>query len=286
MKRSDFKVVALDLDGTVLDSAGRVSERFKRAVTALARRGVRTVLCTGRRWRTTLEVLNQVTDAHPVAICSAGALIKDGATHRTLRAVALPRRAALLTDDALRERGLVPITLLDRPINQPELLMSECDRAASAALPYIAASAKHSDYYPGRHVERGTQIIEVFALDEEERVRPVEAALRSLLAGVANVTCMKQPRYGPTQWSLEVHSARATKWNALKWLLRRWRVKARQVVAAGDDVNDVPMLKAAGLSFAMANATPAAKAAAQRVTASNDEDGVCLALSAAFGLDL
>jgi hydroxymethylpyrimidine pyrophosphatase-like HAD family hydrolase len=84
--------------------------------------------------------------------------------------------------------------------------------------------------------------------------------------------------------ALEVHDPAATKWRAIEWLLDEWDIRPEQVVAIGDDVNDVPMLRGAGLSFAMGNAPDAVKAAADRVTATNEENGVALALREAFDL--
>jgi hydroxymethylpyrimidine pyrophosphatase-like HAD family hydrolase len=84
--------------------------------------------------------------------------------------------------------------------------------------------------------------------------------------------------------AIEAHGPTGTKWHALQWLLDRWDLGARDVVAVGDDVNDIPMLEAAGLSYAMGNAVPEVKAVADRLTAGNDENGVAKALEAAFGL--
>jgi hypothetical protein len=96
------------------------------------------------------------------------------------------------------------------------------------------------------------------------------------------VEAMFQQRYGG-ELALEVRSPYATKWRALERLLRQWDIRPDEVVAVGDDVNDIPMLQAAGLSFAMANGLQEVKAAADSVTASNDEHGAAAALREAFG---
>ena len=98
----------------------------------------------------------------------------------------------------------------------------------------------------------------------------------------ATVQVMPQGRYGAEQLALELHDPGATKWRALYWLLQRWQVRPEEVVAIGDDVNDIPMLEAAGLSFAMGNASDEVKAAADAVTAGNDDHGVVEALASVF----
>ena len=281
MSSTEFQLVALDLDGTVLDSAGRVSEAFKAAVGELRKLGVRTVLCTGRRWRTTLPLVREIEHAHPYVVCCGGALIKDGQRHRTLHAapmsIALARRTAV----HFRRAGLVPFLLYDRRLNARELLISEADRPRASELPYVAGSPESVEFYAGGFPRVRGKVLVVYTVDERERVRRGERIVQEALGGRAPVAALRHPR-GGRQWALEVHSPKATKWAALSWLLDRWHVPASRVVAIGDDVNDVPMLKAAGLSFAMGNAAPAAKAAADRLTAGNDADGAVQALRSVF----
>ena len=95
---------------------------------------------------------------------------------------------------------------------------------------------------------------------------------------------MRQTQYGDDQATMELHDPAATKWSALQWLLDRWGIRPDEVVAIGDDVNDLPMLRAAGLSFAMGNAPDAVKASADAITAPNDEHGVVEALASVFDL--
>jgi len=285
MTEAKFRLVVLDIDGTVLDGQGRVSELLKRTLRQLVQRDVNVVLCTGRRWRMTLPVLDELEHAHAMAVCCGGALIKDGRDHRTYHAAGLPRRTAERALTAMRRAGLVPIFLPDRPIDAPELLIAESDRERARSLPYIEANAEFVEYYRGDSPPACEEATIVYTMDDLDRVRPAENALRQELAGAGTVAAMRQGRYGPTQWALEAHHPSATKWSAVEWLLARWQIAAEQVVAIGDDVNDVPMLRAAGLSFAMGNAVPEARDAADRVTCTNDENGAAQALREVFALD-
>jgi len=124
----------------------------------------------------------------------------------------------------------------------------------------------------------------VYTVDAGDKVRRAAESIVEGLGELAIVKVMAQERYGPDQVAIEVHDPLATKWRALEWLLEQWGVRPQEVVAIGDDVNDIPMLEAAGLAVAMGNAVPEVKEAAHTVTASNDEDGAALALKEAFGL--
>ncbi len=104
---------------------------------------------------------------------------------------------------------------------------------------------------------------------QHERVDPVrlfEAARELAVPGC-------HPTFSGASF-LEVGPAGVTKATGLERLCRRRGIEASDVVAFGDNINDVEMLAWAGLGVAMGNAAPEAKAAAHRVTASNDEDGI------------
>ncbi len=278
----DFRLVALDIDGTVLNDSQQVTPALKNALGALPELGVRTVLCTGRRWRTTCAVLDQLEHAHPVAVCCGGGLIKRADDEKTLYADPMPHALAREAVGLFREGGLAPLLLYDRPLEGRELKVSEADRDCSARMPYLEVNRHCAEWYAGDYPDGDELPLEVYTVDEERYVRPAEERLMRTMGSRSVVEAMDQRRYGETQRALEAHGLSTTKWNALRWLLERWDVRPEEVVAFGDDVNDVPMLEAAGLSFAMGNALPEVKAAADEVTGSNEEDGVATALAQVF----
>ncbi len=278
--RERFRLVALDIDGTVLNSAQQVSPALKHALAALAEVSVRTVLCTGRRMRSAVPVLAELEHVHPILVCSGGALIKRVDDQKTLYTdplgVELARRAA----EIYRRAGLVPILLYDRPLSGRELSIAAADRARAEQLSYVRLNRDALRYFDGGWPEGEGAPLEVYTVAPTERVEAARDQVKAQLERSAIVEAMFQPRYG--ELALEVRSPTATKWAALRYLLDRWDVSPAQVVAVGDDVNDLPMLEAAGLSFAMGNALPEVKAAADEVTATNDEDGVARALARVF----
>lgn len=282
MDQFRYKLVALDLDGTVLDNSGRVSARFKALTARLARANVRMVICTGRRWRTALPVVEEIAHASPITVCCGGALIKEAAGHRTLHSNPISSDTARRAVELFRSASLVPFLLLDRPVDGRELLISELDRSSAEQLPYILANQHAVEYYAGRYPELSEPTLEVYTLDHGSRMLGSVETIRDGLGDAAIVTPLSQPRYGPGQIALEVHGPTATKWNALCRLLERWDISPEQVMAIGDDANDIPMLRGAALSFAMGNAPDEVKTAADRVTAGNDEDGAAEALLSAF----
>ena len=278
----EFQLLALDIDGTVLDSEGRVCPELKAELERLRDRNVRTVLSTGRRWRSTLPVLEELEHACPYVVCCGGALIKQLDGHHTLYSNPVDAETVRRAADIYRDCGLVPIFLFDLPLDQPELFVAEQDREYAEEVYYLEVNRGAIRYFDGSVPEREA-CLEVYTVDHRSKVLPAMERIGKRVGEGGVSRAMIQPRYGGSELALEVHAPDATKWTALQWLMDRWEVPAEEVLAVGDDVNDVPMLEAAGLSFAMGNASDQVKAAADSVTTSNDNHGVAEALRQVFG---
>ena len=282
MHNHDYQLVALDIDGTVLDSRGTVSCSFQTAIARLAEAGVHTVLCTGRRWRSAHPVQEQIPGGSPVVVCSAGALIKEAGTHRTLHSDPLSPGAVRLALRLFRENRMVPLALMDRPLGRPELLISRGDRSVADDLVYVRSNRDDLEWYDGPFPETEEPVLEIYTVADRDHVLSVEPEVDRQLKGLGRTTAIHQPVYGPRDWAFEVHDPTATKWNGLRHLMDRWKVQPEGIVAIGDDINDIPMLEAAGLSFAMGNAVDRVREVAGQRTTSNDEDGVVRALETVF----
>jgi hydroxymethylpyrimidine pyrophosphatase-like HAD family hydrolase len=279
-----FRLVALDVDGTVLNSRGEVTPELRRTLGRLVERSVHVVLCTGRRWRNSVQVAEELGCAHPVVVCCGGSLIKRADDERTLYADPMDHGLARLAVRLYRDGGLVPFLLYDRSLSGREMRIGECDRGRAEALPYVQANPGCFEWYEGEYPATDERPLVIFTMDAEPRVRAAEEHIGEGVGRRGIVEAMFQRRYGPDQLAVEVHASTATKWRALDWLLRRWGIGPDEVVAIGDDVNDIVMLRCAGLSYAMANATPEVKAVADAVTCGNDEHGVAVALRQVFDL--
>ena len=277
-----FKLVALDVDGTLLNSNGAVSDELKRVLPRLKALGVRSVLCTGRRWRSALPVVQELVHVDPYVVCCGGSLVKHLEGHETLRCIPLDWPTARRSSQVFREAGLVPIFLYDRPVDGQEMFVSQQDQSRAQQVLYLNVNRKDVAYFPGDVPPVEEPPLEVFTVDCVPRVRPLCGPIRDALGGCGVVEVMLQPRYGPRQLALEVHDVEATKWTALQWLMADWDIKPQEVLAIGDDVNDIPMLRAAGLSFAMGNAPEEVKSVADAVTATNDQHGAAMAIRRVF----
>ncbi len=277
-----YQIVALDIDGTVLDGKGQIPSYFRPMSGMLSDMGIHVVFCTGRRWKIALKAIKEVSNTQSVIVCSGGALIKDLKNHYTLHSLPVPLHMVDKVAALYRENGLVPFFLRECELDKQALLISHSDKEKAEKMGYVRKNRSDIEYCKGEIDNFCNSLLEIYTVDKKNKILEVAGQFDDELSEQVRVTALNQPIHGDDHWALEVHGPKTTKWNALELLMEEWNIKDNQVVAIGDDVNDIPMLKKAGISFAMANAVPEAKEAAGHITDSNDNNGVLCALKRIF----
>lgn len=252
------KLVALDLDGTLLTSRGTLSARNHRALTALAELGVKIVICTGRPPRLAHALVSQLP-ANTQLIAHHGAvLVSDRIIYRHHLSCTLTHEVIATLTGAFSDI----MTGLEASHGHYVDARLAAYRSARG-LPHgvIAAAPDLSDVI-------ADYVIKVF-------FRHPEYSAAQLAQKLADY-----PVYAT--WSsaglLEVMASQVNKREALAFLTAQFGIDASEVIAFGDAHNDREMLAWAGLGVAMANAADEVKTAADLVTSSNDDDGVAAVL--------
>ncbi|RKT09266.1 hypothetical protein BX285_6344 [Streptomyces sp. 1114.5] len=257
------KLVATDLDGTLLHSDGSLSQRTRAALTAASKAGIRIVLVTGRPPRCVPALLETI-GRHYVIAANGAALYAPDATPIRIS----PIRSDPATELVTRLRAAVPgvsfaveyETAYGHEPDYPHWSYGE------EAVEPIAPAEDLLTPAPGRHVLKLLAHHPTLPLDVFH-----EQARRSA-GGSAETT-------HSTGLSLVEFSAPGvTKAATLLAWSSRLGITADEIVAFGDMPNDLPMLKAVGAPYAMTNAHPEVLRTARCRTASNDEDGVAQAL--------
>ena len=254
-----FRLIASDLDGTLLRGDGSVSGRTRAALARAAQQGIRTVLVTGRppRWVRDLPAL---TGAHAVVVCANGALLYDVDAHAIIDHAPLPCALSVALVDALREEA------------------PGCAFACE-----IGFAFGHDPDYPARQpppdvvvgdvremvaAEPATKlIVRDDLLDDDALV----AAVRRVVRGRAEVT---HSGFG----IVEISAPGVDKARGLRVACQRHGIALAHTIAFGDMPNDIPMLLRAGHGVAMANAHAEVRSIAREITVSNEEDGVAVVL--------
>ena len=263
------RLVATDLDGTLLDSNGHVTDRTRAVLGALDEMGVPVVFTTGRplRW---MEDLWEEVGGHGLAIVSNGGIVYDVAGHRISHSRTNPREVLLRVGDLIRDGVAGTAFALEATVG----FAREAD-----FFPRLAASRM-----PGTPVGRLEEIaddavVKLLARHESLEAEPFWHAVEALVGDLVTTTWSSM---GPL---VEISAAGVTKASTLEMVTADLGVAAAEVVAFGDMPNDLPLLGWAGRSYAMSNAHPSVIECAAHLAPSNDEDGVAQTLADLFGLD-
>ncbi len=244
-------VVALDLDDTLLRSDGAVSPRTLTTLQRWAAAGHRLVIATGRPPRSIAAALPDALLGLPRIAYNGAEVYVDGTkVYENLISVATTRAIVEMVLDALPDCALGleidDVLYLNRPIRRTAPY-EIADLMAVATRPAAKILFFHQDF---------------------DALQPLLEALPREARAMLSV------KYDLVQ----ILAASADKAAALRFLAEGWGLGMGRVIAFGDDINDVDMVAASGLGVAVANAVPEVKAVADRITLSNDEDGVAVVL--------
>lgn len=257
-----IKLVALDLDDTLLDSRLQVAPECQEAILQVREMGVQVTLATGRMFRSALPYAQQL-DINVPLITYQGALVKNSGSGETLYYRPLPGEYTLPLLERVREVGYHCQLYLDDELYMEKLTAEGKQYASVAGVKPVIV-----DSLDGVLKKETTKMViihfDLQALDElEKRLRDEFSHL---------YITRSKPAY------LEVLHPEATKGKALAAVAEYFGVKQDEVMAVGDSYNDLKMIRWAGLGVAMANAPSAVRKEADYVTCSNDENGVAEAL--------
>ena len=267
--RAAPRLVASDLDGTLVRSDLTVSDRTRDVLERVEDAGALFVMVTGRppRW---MAPVAEATGHRGLAVCANGALVYDLHTERVVRSSLLSAEVARDVVEALR-RDLPGIAFA-------------VEKAPVEGLP--GGFAREAVYVPrwdnGEVAVEDVEVmvaggaVKLLARQEDMGSDELLAAARSCLGPTAELT------HSSADGLLEISAPGISKASGLASLAEQWDVAAADVVAFGDMPNDLPMLAWAGRSVGMANAHPEVLEAVDEVTGSNDEDGVAQVLERWF----
>ena len=296
-----MRMIAVDMDGTLLGSDGRVSARNLAAMKAAERAGVEVVVATGRRHCYAMRVLRELKLGEENALISSNGTVTRTVGARLVERTLLPIETALWVCGHVEEFRDALVMTFDKVgadgedergslvVEQMDALHASIGRWMEANAPYIARVT------PLEQALEGEAPIQMMLCGTLERMRRAEARLLEH-PGVSAVGVNDQERTGVevalhrTEYAerdlsiLDILPAGCSKGSALLRLAKARGVRAEEILAIGDNWNDVSMLEVAGRAALMGNAPEDLKAvAADRgwaVGRRHDEDGVAEVIEA------
>lgn len=259
-----YSMVFLDIDGTLLDSQNQVSENTQKLLKRLEKKNIPIVLCSARS-PSSVKQIAKLIDIHGPYICYGGSLILD-ADDSILSECGIPMTTASAIKKSISERFpsvrvstyLYDVWLTDEMESEEirnEMAITECIPLVSP----LDAAADGID-----HVHK---LLCIGSPSEIARLRQFGTKYFPEVEFV-----LSKPTY------LEIVPRDINKGSALAIICDHYQVSVAEVVACGDSFTDIPMLSFAGMGIAMGNSAELVKRSADRVTASNDEEGVYIAL--------
>jgi hypothetical protein len=269
-----IRFIAVDIDGTLLNSKLEVSAANRAAVAEAARRGVEVALVTGRRYDFAMPVARKI-DAPLTMIVSNGALVRTKEGETLLRHL-LPRETArrvVMATEPWREATAV---VFDRP-QANQIMLESIDWDDPTRGGYYRRNREYLAEAVPLESCLNEDPIQVMYTGSVARMREAESTLRRLefaeeFAAAATV-------YEDKDFSMiDVIQAGITKGATLaEWTAVRG-IAPEEILAIGDNHNDLEMLCFAGVPVVMGNCVSELKQRGWHVTASNDEDGVAVAI--------
>ncbi len=269
-----YQLLALDVDGTVLDPEGQIRPAVKRAVAAAQAHGLQVTLCTGRRFRTALPVAQALGLTHPLIVHN-GALVKTPDSGQTLYHCYLSLDIYQQSLDLL-SRISPPMLYIDAFHDGIDIITANSDRAHPWQQAYLQDTLAHCRIVTDISDPPLQGVVMMSIMAEESRLRAFRGEVRATLGNQARVNVLANKRYQGS--ILEILHPSVSKWQALEQFANQRGIAASQIIAAGDDENDLEMIRHAGLGIAMGNAVDTVKAVADYVTLSNADEGLAHAL--------
>jgi hypothetical protein len=271
----DIRMIALDIDGTLLDSRGKLSEANKRAVDEAIERGILVLLVTGRRF-SMAERIASCFDHDLTIVANNGAVIRTSGSHELLYRNPLPLEAAQEVLRATRAfRGSCVAHAEES--DDGELVCETIDPSNKPLLWYLEKS---------KEVLQQVESMEAFLTRDPIQLMfggPV-AVMNAVLERVTPLAQAGRVKVTKTEYLardvsiIDVLSATCSKAAALEFLLERHGWGRENLMAIGDNHNDLDMLELSGIPVVMGQSVEELKAEGRHVTGTNDEDGVARAI--------
>jgi len=267
-----IRIIALDLDGTLLNSDKQLTDGNRAALERAARAGIEIVPTTGRFFGAMPQVIRELPFVR-YAITINGAEVADLQTGQVIYKAELPWQQAVeimsfldtlpvLYDCYMDNSAFMTAAFRDRidelvSIPHYQKMLRELRKPVPELKAFVAEQ------------QRGIQKMQFFTNQPDLRLKMLEELPR-LFDGLSVSSAVVD--------NVEINQAHANKGEALLALAAHLGVARENIMSFGDGLNDLSMLRAAGTGVAMSNACPEAKEAANHITLSCDEDGVAKAI--------
>ena len=280
-----YKLIAIDLDGTLLNSYGQVSERNREALKKAQEKGIQIVLASGRSTNSVKNIANELGDNNYI-ICGNGSLVYDLQSDEIIYDKFIEKKKALQIIKICEENSIYYNVYTENMVIAKSLsnnvLFYHQENANKPDSRKTKINLVENIYEYIQNIEN--ENILKFTISDNSSIifNSIIKKLREIKnIDVLDVAHMSRKiiKAGTEEVQMayyytEITSENVDKWNAIKWLAERLDIPNEEVIGIGDNVNDKLMIENSGLGVAMGNSAPYIKEIADRIVASNNDDGV------------
>lgn len=257
---NNFKMICLDIDGTLLNSNHKISEGVKSIIRVVANEKQIPVILVSARMPKGIVFLQKELEIEQPIICYSGALILDKNSK-------VLERQAISVSNFKEIYKLVHNTNVHMSLyKDDEWYIEEMDEWAKqeSEITNIIPTIKNFKELSKLWEQEGTGPNKILCMASPNEINKLKESVENIDLNIYP----SKPTY------LEIMPTQASKTSAINFLQRKLNIKKSEIIAVGDNYNDIDMIEYAGLGIAMGNAPDDVKNHADGVTLTNDEDGV------------
>ena len=286
-----YKLVAIDLDGTMLNKYGIITEKTKEIISKVQEKNVEVMIASGRAITSVKRFAKEIK-SKKYFISGNGAITYDVENNKILYENILKKQKALqiikicIYYNIYTENGIIAKNLNYNTLYYYKDNLTKPDENRT----HINLVEDIYNYID----EKNEKILKIMICDEHKSVfNSIVRRLKEISEiEVLEVSHMSRKiiKQGTEEIALEyfyteVSAKDVDKWNALEEVIKLMNISKEEVLTIGDNANDVKMIKNAGLGIAMGESAPYVKKCADKITLNNDEDGVAVALKEIFEIN-
>lgn len=284
-----YKLIAIDLDGTLLNSYGQISEKNMLALKKAQENEISIVLASGRSTNSVKNIANDIGNNRYI-ICGNGSLIYDLQKEEIIYDKFIEKKKALQIIRICEENSIyynvyTENMVIAKTLNNNVLFYHQKNANKSESkktkINLVENIYKYVENLENENILKFT-ISDSSSIIFNSIIRKLRDIKNIDVLDVAHMS-RKIIKSGTEEVSINYYYTEITnkdvdKWNALDWLAKELNIKKEEIMTIGDNINDKLMIENAGLGVAMGNSAPYIKKISDKVVGTNNEDGVAEAI--------
>ena len=270
-----YRLVVLDIDGTLLSPKGVITDRVINVVKNTKKAGTEITIATGRSFTKAKRIIDQLNIKFPV-ILFTGSLVLEPITEQVIYENCLSNDIYQKSLDLILANGWQPV-IHQSPSISGNTFSASYEFGQSPEITAFLESGFSIKSVGIKYLFGLNRILGISVFSEFDEFNEHENDIQAMTTGNV-ITYSPSSNHPKAYYQLDIMSPTCSKGYALKHLIKKYNIISRDVIAIGDNDNDVDMFREAGLGVAMENGSEKVKCYADVIVASNENDGVAEAL--------